>query len=130
MNNTTIFFTTFWGVFLMSTSIAFSLIPSLKYNLIDLVRDNKLRLTVSFLTISLGLTSIYFHNYWTYGMTGLVTLFGWICLAKGITIAAVPMTIKLSDHIANSRWFGLYLLCTFFLGWYMLLYGYNTPLNP
>lgn len=129
MNNTTTIFTAFWGVFLLASVFALSLIPTLKYALIDTYKDNKMRFSGALLSFCLGAVSIYFHNIWELNMAGLITAFGWIALVKGIVIVAFPSVIKISENIVKSRWFGFYLLLLFCLGWYMLLWSISLPIN-
>lgn len=129
MNNITIILTAFWGIFLLLSAAIISLVPSLRYDLVMNFRNRKLRLLGALLAGIIGVATISVHNIWTWDMSGVITLFGWSSLAKGITIAVYPKVINISEKIITSRWFGFYLLVLFSLGWYMLLWSIGKPIN-
>lgn len=129
MENITILLSAFWGILLICSVAILSLAPSLKYALISGYRDNKIRYSGAFLSLCIGISSIYFHNIWTLDMQGVITLFGWIALIKGIVIALVPSAVKVSEKIIESHAFGFYLLFLFALGIYMFQWSLRTPLT-
>jgi len=129
MENTTILLSAFWGIFLISAVTILSVAPTLKYKLITVFKDGKLRYSGAILSLCIGVSSIYYHNIWEPDMQGVVTLFGWLALIKGIIISLFPSVLKVSEKIVSSQWFGFYLLFLFALGLYMLQWSLRTPLT-
>jgi len=129
MNSSSIYLSTFWGLFLMLSVLALALIPSYKLAIYGALRDRKTQYLGAFVALTIGIASIYVHNIWTSGVVGLITLFGWISLVKGIIIITIPSSLKLTERIIENKWLAFYLLFLFSLGSYLLLWAIRSPLN-
>jgi hypothetical protein len=79
-----------------------------------------------FVGIVAGLAVILSHNIWEMNWRGLVTLFGWASLIKGITYMAFPdRIISMAKNMMNSDSRKIVLAVTFFLGLYLAYQGFN-----
>jgi len=129
VNTTSAFLAAFWGIFLMLWVVAIALIPSIKERIIPFFYNDKRRYAAAFLSLCIGLGSVYMHNIWTADMHGLITFFGWSALLKSILVAFVPSSLKISESIIKSNWFSFYLLLLFCTGLYMLQWSLQLTLN-
>ena len=85
--------------------IIFVTIVLFRPNIIDsMIKDLKnpslAVVMTSFVTVIAGLAVVLSHNIWEFSWVGLVTLFGWAALIKGILFIACPDTlIGASDKV-------------------------------
>ena len=81
----------------------------------DLFSNAGLTYLAGFITVIIGLLIVTFHNRWTKNWTVLITILGWLALAKGIFLVAFPQFIQsLSERMftdLGSRIFPYASLC-------------------
>ena len=126
MGHTTILLATLWGSFLIIAATVFLSFPSLKHRYVDVFKSTKMRLSAAFITCLIGLMSIYHHNIWKPDIQGIITLFGWTALIKGILIATFPSVLGISERITTKKWFTVYLIIIICFGCYLLAWSYKN----
>ena len=129
MESTTILLATIWGSFLIIAASIFLALPSFKYSFVDVFKPRRMRLSAAFLSCLIGFISIYYHNIWEPDIQGLITIFGWAALIKGILIVTFPSVLNISESIAKKKWFNYYLIIIICLGCYLLTWSLRTPLH-
>lgn len=81
-------------------------------------------ITYGFVAIVLGLIIVFTHNIWVSDWRTIVTVLGWLVLAKGITYFIFPhWLVKLAVKINKTLLFSL-LVPFFALGVYLLYVGF------
>lgn len=85
------FLAQFWGWLLVILGIAFLVRrQALMDTLYRLVGETGSAMLTGYLALVLGLATVLLHNVWTVDWQGLVTVFGWISLVKGIARIGWP----------------------------------------
>lgn len=88
---TSIFLAQFWGSLMVITCAVFLIRKQvLMKEIMESSRDATFLLMSGYLAIMMGLITILMHNVWTLDWKGVVTLFGWIALIKGIAGIGYP----------------------------------------
>jgi len=83
-------------------------------------------LVAGFVGVMGGLAVVLSHNVWEFNWRGLVTLFGWAALIKGITYVAFPdHIIKLGERFMRGSQRNIPLLIMFLLACYLTYSGFN-----
>jgi len=94
-----------------------------------LLDDRPAMLLLGFITVALGLTLVLAHNVWSGGApTIVVTLIGWITLAKGLLFwfapgAAADLYLR---QLHYAQLFYLYTAISFVIGAYLTGAGFST----
>lgn len=84
----------FWGVVLVGSAIAILLNKNFLKEVLKL-KDKKEYLLISGLVaLLIGGVHVAIYNYWEVSIRGLITLFGWASLLKGIVRLAFPSYSK------------------------------------
>jgi len=70
--------------------------------------------------VILGLIHLNFHNSWTTGVDIIISIFGWMCLSKGILLMLFKSWDKLAESVFSSKSLIIVLLGTMCLGYYLI----------
>ena len=74
-----------------------------------------------------GITMILAHNLWVSDWRVIVTLLGWISLARGIMLLFLPeMVINLHKKMEDNRWLSPALVVTVLLGCILIYFGFTA----
>ncbi len=125
MSTRTSFLAKLIGLFLLGMAAPMAIHKSVFVATIDgVVRDQGLMLTFGMIALSMGLAMILAHNVWRGGATPvLVTLIGWLALAKGLMLLFVPppAMVPLLDIVKFAHGYygyvALYVVLGGFLTW-------------
>jgi len=84
-------------------------------------------LATGFIGIIGGLVIILSHNVWELSWRGIITLFGWAALSKGIFYVAFPDTLRITTggFLEGKRNRMIVLVLVFLLGAYLAYYGFD-----
>jgi hypothetical protein len=83
-------------------------------------------LMAGFIGIVCGLAIILSHNIWEFSYRGVVTLFGWSALLKGISYVAFPqLIIKSAKKILKGKRSKVTMLVALLTGCYLTYYGFD-----
>ncbi|MDP3990052.1 MAG: hypothetical protein Q8Q01_02495 [archaeon] len=89
----------FWGLFLLILGLIFLIRKKLLKDIFIMSKDNSFMLITGFMSLIVGLITLILHNLWALDWRVIVTIFGWLSLAKGIVRLGSPnftrKTIKL-----------------------------------
>lgn len=91
------------------------------------ILDNRtLTFFAGMLSLILGLITVILHNYWTYDARMLITLFGWMAIAKGVVRIAFPDKLHkaISPLKKNKGLIRALLMTTAFAGVVLVAYSY------
>lgn len=93
----------------------------------DLRPYSFLMLMAGFIGIVGGIAIIISHNIWEFSWRGVVTLFGWASLLKGITYVAFPDMLKITSGgiFEGKRNRMVVLSLAFLLGVYLTYHGFG-----
>lgn len=115
-----------------STLMIFTLVAMIRPTIVTVaMRDLRplsfVMLMAGFLGILGGLAIIITHNVWELSWRGVVTLFGWAALSKGIFYVAFPETLRITagGFIEGKRNRMILLVFGFLLGVYLAYYGFG-----
>jgi hypothetical protein len=91
----------------------------------DLFSNAGLVYMVGFITVIIGFLIVSFHNIWTKNWTVLITVLGWLALAKGICLIAFPQFVHtLSDRIFTDWGFKIFPYTALCLGLLFAYFGF------
>lgn len=85
-------------------------------------------LLAGFAAIVAGLSIILTHNIWEFSWIGLITLFGWSALLKGVTYVAFPNFIigTANKALVGRKSIKLWVVVMFVLGVYLTYKGFGA----
>lgn len=82
-------------------------------------------LVAGFIGVIAGLALILSHNIWEWGWRGVITLFGWAALVKGISYLIFPnLLIRTANSLLLGKRRTLFLSIAFLLGAYLAYQGF------
>jgi hypothetical protein len=91
----------------------------------DLFRNAGLIYMTGFITIIIGFLIVSFHNIWTKDWTVLITVLGWLALAKGICLIAFPEFVHtLSERMFTDFGFKIFPYTALCLGLLFAYFGF------
>ena len=74
-----------------------------------------------------GIAMILTHNLWVSDWRVIVTLLGWLALARGIMLLFLPkMVINLHKKMENSQWISSVLVAVVVLGCVLIYFGFTA----
>ena len=115
------FLASFWGYFLAILALIFLLgDKKLLEELLKSVNDKIFKLLIGFIALTFGLLTVISHNIWVADWRAVITIFGWLSLAKGVMLLAFPefldqQIVILKDHIVVTKI--LLFICVLIGGW-------------
>ncbi|HET6377663.1 MAG TPA: hypothetical protein VFG05_05070 [Methylocella sp.] len=95
-----------------------------------LIHDRPLLLVLGMITLAAGLALVLAHNIWSGGALPIViTLFGWVTLARGIVLVTAPPEALASffETIGIEKHFYVPAALSFLLGAYLTAMGFWRP---
>ena len=119
-NDLTYYLATFWGAYLIFASLILLIFPVLKTRMLSFVKVDYYRLLLGIMLNVIGLLHISFHNIWSIDVSVIITLFGWMCLTKGIILIMYNSLEILVDTLLQSNYFGFAYLFMICLGFYLI----------
>lgn len=122
---TSIFLAKFWGWYLFLFFVILSFNPTRIKQIFEYLKDPKFAVLSSFLAIIIGLINILFHNIWEADWRIIITLLGWIALAKGIMMFIAPQQAAKSIAYIRIRFVQAIYLFLFMCGLYLLNMAYE-----
>jgi hypothetical protein len=97
----------------------------------DLFSNAGLVYMTGFITAIIGFLIVSFHNIWTKNWTVLITVLGWLALAKGISLIAFPEFVHtLSDRIFTDWGFKIFPYTALCLGLLFAYFGFVWAAPP
>jgi hypothetical protein len=119
-----IFLAKFWGWYFISIFVLLVIYPKRIKQLFIYTKDEKFKIILSMFAIILGLLNITAHNLWVADWRLIITLFGWIAFAKGITLFAFPEVALKWIYQIDFKWFQFLLFFLFLMGIVLLNQAY------
>ncbi len=120
-----IFLAKFWGWYLIIFFLILSFNPTRIRQIFEDLKDQKFVILAAFIAVIVGLINILFHNIWEANWTILITLIGWIALAKGLMLFAFPNLVAKSLEFIHIKLVQLIYMLLFLLGIFLLNMGYQ-----
>lgn len=117
-----------WGLFAILLSLGLfinrkSLIKTVK----NFEADTLTALIAGVFTLGVGIAQVVGYDSWTFDWKGIITLFGWISLFKGVAIIFMPGYLEwFAKTFAKESWYATALIIFFILGAYLLYTGFTT----
>ena len=116
-----------WSLYLVIISLAFLFNRKAVKTMMSFVSNDAFLLGTGFLSLLIGILHILSYNVWEADWRGLVTLLGWMALAKGVVRLANPgfskrMLKKFGKGDALRPWLFASLVIGLYLGyvaWYL-----------
>lgn len=122
---TSIFLAKFWGWYLLLFFVILSFNPTRIKQIFEYLKDPKFAVLSSFLAIIIGLLNILFHNIWEADWRIIITLLGWIALAKGVVMFIAPQQAAKSITYIRIRYVQVMYIFLFMCGLYLLNMAYE-----
>ena len=122
---TSIFLAKFWGWFMILFFFLLVLYPKRIKQLFTFAKDDKFIISLSILTIIIGLLNVVAHNVWTADWRVIITLFGWSSLLKGIAQFAFPSMAWEWMEKVDFKWFQFGMFLMFVVGVLLLNQAYQ-----
>ncbi len=120
-----IFLAKFWGWYLLIFFVILSYSPKRIRQLFNNLKDEKFLITLSFISIIVGLLNILLHNIWESNWKLIITLTGWISLFTGLALFIFPK--RTIDWLAfiNIKFVQVIYILLFLTGLYLLNIAYR-----
>jgi hypothetical protein len=128
MSRLTVFLARFIGLFTVLLMVALVVRGSATVE--TAVADAPVMLDYAIISLAAGLAMILGHNVWSGGaLPVVVTLVGWLILAKGIMLLSVtPEALQqIFDHMQYGEHYYLYLTPSLVIGLYLTWAGFTAP---
>lgn len=126
MDNISILLAKFWGWYLLIFFFILSYNPGRVKQIFRYFKNQRFSILVAFIAIVIGLINILLHNEWVYDWPIIITLIGWVALAKGMFLLAFPIpAAKILDFI-NVRLVQVAYVLLLLLGLLLLNAGYEV----
>ncbi len=130
MSSRTVFLSRLLGLYCILAAISMmirkeSIIETVK----ALLHDSPLMFIVGILTLATGLAMVLAHNVWSGGTAVVVTLVGWITLAKGLLFLFLPPALEADLFLSTLHYeklFYVYMTISLVLGLYMTYAGFTS----
>ena len=121
-----IFLAKFWGWYLLIFFIILSFNPKRIKQLFNDLKDEKFLITLSFISIIIGLLNILFHNIWEVSWKLIITGIGWFSLSVGVLLFMFPKhTIKWLEFL-NIKFVQVLYTLLFLIGLFLLNISYGV----
>lgn len=93
------------GLTYLALGLGLLMAPSFYQAMIDKMLANEAMLFImGFLVLLIGYFLVIYHNFWTGGLTVIITIFGWLALLKGLMMIIFPKkSIKLYKTVKISQ---------------------------
>lgn len=126
MESITIFLAQLWGPALLAVGVGLFVSKSFYVRIYrDIEKEPLALLMFGFIGIAAGIVHIQAHNVWDTLPEILISLFGWVLLAKALVFLIKP---KLADqwgnHVATAKMVPIAMAATIVLGGYLTWVGY------
>lgn len=119
-----IFLARAWGLYLFLSCLV--LLKNKKI-LFALLKKMQYDLSVVFagaFALVLGVLQVVAFNDWSFSWRGLITLFGWITVLKGLSVLYPGYVEKFGKLAVKENWFTVIFLIGIVIGVYLLYVGY------
>jgi uncharacterized protein YjeT (DUF2065 family) len=113
------------------TMVIFSVIWWLRPKLIDTMlaelRQQPFSMMLAgFFAIVAGLAIVLTHNIWEFSWVGLITLFGWVAILKGVTYIAFPdLLIRTASTVMQGKQRTFMTIFSLLMGLYLTYHGFS-----
>ncbi len=128
MSRLTVFLARFIGLFTVVLVVALLVRGSATVE--AAVADGPVMLVYAIISLATGLAMIIGHNVWSGGaLPVVVTLVGWLILAKGFMLLFVTPDVlqQIFDHMQYGAHYYLYLAPSLVIGLYLTWAGFSAP---
>jgi hypothetical protein len=128
MSQLTVFLARFIGLFTVLLVVALLILGSATVE--TAVADGPVMLVYAIISLAAGLAMVIGHNVWSGGaLPVVVTLVGWLILAKGLMLSFVTHEAlkRLFDHMQYGEHYYLYLTPSLAIGLYLTWAGFSAP---
>lgn len=126
-----IFLAKAWGLYLLIIALAFLINKNIFKILLRLFENEGAVFASGVFNLMVGILMVLSHNIWTPDWRVIITLFGWIALAKGIIRLFWPrllinVVIKRIGKLKDSGWISVLLGIALLLGLYLSFIGFTS----
>jgi len=91
----------------------------------EAIKNRVITYLSGFLILILGVLLVVSHSVWTLDWRLVITIMGWLILLKGVGRIFFPNAVRrLIEKKRDNRWFLLGEVILFFVGLYLLYYGF------
>ena len=116
----------FWGWYLIIFFLILSLNPKRIKQIFNDLKDEKVLIIFSFMSIIVGLLNTLFHNIWEPNYKIIITLIGWASLFLGLALFMFPkQTVKWLE-IINIKMVQVIYTLLFLIGLFLLNEAYKV----
>ncbi len=120
-----IFFTKFWGWYLIIFFFVLSLNPKRIKQIFNNLQDEKFLIISAFLSITMGLVTVLWHNIWELNYNLIITLIGWCFLFAGLALFIFPKKTVKWLIITNVKLVQFIYILLFLVGLFLLNHVYQ-----
>lgn len=124
---TSIFLAKLFGVYFLIVGVLWVFRKDLFTEIVHELVASKALLAVSgFISLSIGLAIAIGHPVYTFDWRGLITLLGYLAIAKGIVRVGFPDVSKRVIPKLVKNYFHIMLIIVFLLGLYLTSHGFSS----
>ena len=114
-----------WGLFFLIISLAFIVNKKLYQHLLNALGKEGFLYITGFIALFVGVVTVSIYNVWTFDWKGLITLFGWLSIIKGLSRLIWPETVvKSIKQLRVGKYIYFYVVIMIILGAYLTYIGF------
>lgn len=124
------FFAQFYGLYLLIIVLLMMARRDSFRQVVKVVEDKKSAVLSGFIALLIGLATVILHQEWVLGEKVVITVIGWLVLAKGIVLIGWPEKLAVFSRTVMDEYFWPWAIVTLVLGLYLVYLGdYMEPLQ-
>ncbi len=118
----------FWGILLIVTCGGLLFNKKLYENIVKAAQNEEFLFLYGLIDLIIGALSVSLYNIWAFNFEGLITLFGWATLLKGIVVFVFPQVsiTWLNKFKEKSVLIHIFSVLFLLLGIYLLYIGLTS----
>lgn len=114
-----------WGLYLLIFVLSFLLNKKLYSHLLDAMGKESIMYVTAFFALLIGVVTVSLNNIWAFDYRGLITVFGWVSIFKGVICLVSPeFTAKAIKRVKVGEWFYAYVIVGIIVGAYLTYVGF------
>ena len=114
-----------WGLFFLTVALAFIVNKKLYQHLLNALGKEGMLYITGFMALLVGVVTVSIHNVWSPDWRGLITLFGWLSIIKGVSRLLWPETVvKSIKQLRVGKYIYFYVVIMIILGAYLTYIGF------
>ena len=116
-----------WGISMVVVCLALLIKPKYLKRLFASMEDEGNLFMWGLISLVIGIATVLAHNIWVKNWQVIVTILGWLALAKGLSLLFLPELLKsYVKKIEDKQWLPIALVIGVFIGLIITYFGFTA----